>query len=60
MVVGVPMYDLIVVGAREKNGTETGAGAAYIFERDHGGANAWGEVANLVATDAINDAIILQ
>jgi hypothetical protein len=44
--------DLIVVGAPAKNGIDTGTGAAYIFERDRGGVNAWGEVANLVAADA--------
>ncbi len=44
--------DLVVVGAPTKNGTDVGTGAAYVFERDDGGVNAWGEVANLVAADA--------
>ena len=28
------------------------AGAAYIFQRDHGGADAWGQVAKIQASDA--------
>ena len=45
--------DTAVVGALLKN-TEAGrdAGAAYVFERDHGGADGWGEVVRLVAGDA--------
>ena len=49
--------DVLVVGAP---GAEVGAsqnqGAAYIFARNHGGANNWGEVRKIVASDgAAND-----
>jgi len=30
-------------------------GSAYIFERNHGGANNWGEVKKLIASDAVAD-----
>lgn len=47
--------DTVVVGAREESGG-TGdplpnAGAAYIFERNAGGANNWGQVTKLTAED---------
>ncbi len=43
--------DLIVVGAplAEHRGVQTGA--AYVFHRDEGGADAWGQTAKLVASD---------
>jgi len=41
--------DYAIVGADGVNG---GTGAAYIFYRDHGGTDNWGEVAKLVASDA--------
>jgi len=41
--------DIAVVGAYAKNGA---AGAAYIFERNSGGANAWGQVKKITASDA--------
>jgi hypothetical protein len=48
--------DTIVVGAGEEDGGPgdplAGAGAAYVFERNEGGANNWGEVAKLTASDA--------
>ena len=47
--------DTIVVGAIYENGgsgSNPCAGAAYIFERDHGGAGNWGEVKKLTASDA--------
>ena len=48
--------DTVVVGAwQEAGGTANlglGTGAAYIFERHHGGTNNWGEVAILRASDA--------
>jgi uncharacterized repeat protein (TIGR01451 family) len=40
--------DLIVVGARWDDG---GKGAAYVFARNQGGADGWGEVAKLTASD---------
>jgi hypothetical protein len=42
----------VVVGAYLDDAGGNGAGSAYIFERDQGGAGAWGEVAKLIASDA--------
>src|SRR3984893_1758489 len=39
--------DTVVIGAENKN---LGTGAAYIFERNKGGAENWGQVQKLVAT----------
>ena len=45
--------DTVIVGDhREAMGGLTQAGAAYIFERHHGGEDMWGEVTKLVAEDA--------
>ena len=45
--------DTVVVGAYGKN---SNTGAAYIFERNHGGAENWGQVQKLTASDAaVND-----
>ena len=41
--------DTAVVGA---NGEDAGAGAAYVFGRNQGGADNWGQVAKLTASDA--------
>ena len=41
--------DTIVVGANA--GGDGRQGAAYVFERSHGGANNWGQVAKLTASD---------
>ena len=41
-----------VVGAPLEDAGGTGAGAAYIFERDEGGADNWGQVKKLTASDA--------
>ena len=44
--------DVALVGAYSANpGGLSAAGAAYVFERDAGGANAWGQVAKLTASD---------
>ena len=44
--------DVALVGASEaKIGTTNGQGAAYLFLRDHGGANNWGEFKKLTAAD---------
>ncbi len=44
--------DVALVGAYGASpGGLSGAGAAYVFERDAGGANAWGQVAKLAASD---------
>lgn len=48
--------DTVVVGAKDEDGglsnNKSSAGAAYVFERDQGGADTWGEVAKLTASDA--------
>ena len=42
----------MVVGARHDDvGSNSNQGSAYIFERNQGGADNWGEVANLTAAD---------
>src|SRR6202011_4785785 len=42
--------DTVVIGAENKN---LGTGAAYIFERNQGGAESWGQVKELTASDAV-------
>lgn len=44
--------DTIVVGAIREDGLGSNCGAAYIFERNQGGPDNWGEVTKLTATDA--------
>jgi PKD repeat protein len=46
--------DTAIVGADRDNDKGLNAGAAYVFERDQGGADIWGEVAKLTASDGIN------
>ncbi len=41
-----------VVGAPGEDAADTEAGAAYVFQRDEGGADNWGEVKKLTASDA--------
>ena len=43
--------DTIIVGARNANPIGQGAGAAYIFQRNEGGADNWGEVKKLNTSD---------
>ncbi len=43
--------DVIVVGATGTNMTSS-LGAAYVFQRQQGGANQWGQTAKLTASDA--------
>ena len=43
--------DYAIVGARAKSG----GGAAYIFNKDEGGSNMWGQVQKIVASDAATD-----
>lgn len=45
-------HDLIIVGARSHRLPESGAGAAYLYHRNEGGDDAWGEVQKLSASDA--------
>jgi hypothetical protein len=44
--------DTIAVGARWDDDNGSASGLAYIFERNQGGADAWGQVAKLIASDA--------
>ncbi|MCH8346643.1 MAG: FG-GAP repeat protein, partial [Chloroflexi bacterium] len=44
--------DTVVVGAPVLAIPEAGPGAAYVFQRDQGGAGNWGEVKKLTASDA--------
>ena len=42
----------VVVGAsRDDIGTNTDQGSVYIFQRNRGGTNAWGQVKKLLASD---------
>lgn len=48
----VDVYDdVILVGAPRRDASNTDVGAAYIFQRDQGGADNWGEVAKVVPSD---------
>lgn len=48
--------DYAVVGAVEENGSGTDQGAAYVFYRNQGGADNWGQVKKITAADrADND-----
>jgi len=44
--------DYAIVGAYNEDGLGTDRGAAYIFYRNQGGADQWGEVTKLTASDA--------
>jgi len=46
--------DYAVVAAPSEDGAGTDRGSVYIFRKDQGGANAWGQVARLRASDAAN------
>ena len=47
--------DTVLVGADLEDAGGTDAGAAYVFERDQGGPDNWGEVLKLTASDAENN-----
>jgi len=48
--------DVVVVSADQDDvGFENNQGAAYVFYRNQGGADAWGQVAKLVASDGAED-----
>jgi len=44
--------DTVVVGAEDDDDVASQSGSAYIFQKDQGGANNWGEVKKLTASDA--------
>ena len=47
--------DTVVVGAYGKTARAADRGAAYVFERNQGGADNWGQVKKLTASDAADD-----
>ena len=47
--------DLVVVGAYANDDGGDASGSAYIFERNQGGPNVWGQVKKLTALDAGQD-----
>ncbi len=47
--------DHVVVGAVGENGSGTDQGAAYVFNRNRGGAGSWGQVKKLTAGDKANE-----
>jgi hypothetical protein len=44
--------DTLVIGAPGDNDAGSDSGSAYVVERNHGGADNWGEVLKLTASDA--------
>ncbi len=44
--------DYVVIGASYEDGTGNNCGAAYIYDRNVGGQDLWGEVMKIVASDA--------
>ena len=44
--------DTLVIGAPGNDDAGDFSGSAYVFERDHHGADAWGEVRKITASDA--------
>ncbi|MBN1268443.1 MAG: hypothetical protein JXB04_02565 [Kiritimatiellae bacterium] len=49
--------DVAVIGAYGDDHAGTQSGAAYVFERNVGGTNAWGQVTKLVALDGTTNAL---
>jgi FG-GAP repeat len=47
--------DVIVVGAPGDDGNGIARGSAYVFSRDLGGADAWGQLKKIGASDAADD-----
>lgn len=45
--------DTLVVGANQDDDQGSNSGSAYVFHRNAGGANAWGQVAKLTANDGV-------
>ena len=43
--------DVIIIGARHEDSRGNNAGAAYVFDQNFGGINAWGEVKKLTCQD---------
>ena len=50
--------DTVIVGAsRDDIGSALDQGSAYVFERNQGGTNNWGEVKKLIASEAVGEDI---
>jgi len=47
--------DRVVAGAHHDNDDGTHSGSAYLFQRNHGGSNRWGQTQKLTASDAAAD-----
>jgi hypothetical protein len=47
--------DTVIVGSDGADGSGTNRGAAYVFYRDQGGADNWGQVARLVSEDPADE-----
>jgi len=47
--------NLALIGAAYEGTSGNWSGAAYIFERNAGGSNAWGQVRKLMASDAVKN-----
>ena len=47
--------DTVIVGAWKDSGRASLAGSAYLYRRDEGGANNWGEVTKITASDAVGE-----
>ena len=47
--------DTVIVGAPEADGMTPKSGAAYVFSRNHGGTDNWGQLAKLTASDSAKD-----
>lgn len=47
--------DTIAIGAQAESGPLSRSGAVYVFERNEGGPNNWGQTAKLKASDAGSD-----
>ncbi len=47
--------ETIIVGAPDQDDMGAKSGAIYVFQRDEGGPDQWGQVAKITATDAVED-----
>ena len=50
-------YDIVIVGAHFTDDAGINSGAAYVFPRDWGGLNNWGEAAKLAAARRVKNTL---